>query len=172
MCISLIFVSSVLSLITGQTFDISHQGIISLLNHTIPADTVTFIAGHNSIPNIPAGYFHGNLTNLLNIRLKDNLISDLDDYVFAGATNVRQINLAHNNVSLIRRHTFSSPHGNLTNLVKIFLHNNVISDIQDYAFSNAPNVEEIHLNHNKLSAIHQHTFSGTPRLYALYLSNN
>ncbi len=61
---------------------------------------------------------------------------------------------------------------NLPNLVKIYLHRNIISSIDNYAYSGVPTVTYIDLGWNKFSVICKHQFSGLPNLLSLHLYAN
>ncbi len=61
---------------------------------------------------------------------------------------------------------------NLPYLTHIWLWNNEISDINDFAFVAVPSVTYIHLGINKLSVIRKNMFSGLPHLSELALLLN
>ncbi len=61
---------------------------------------------------------------------------------------------------------------NLPYLWQIFLHENLLSDIEDFAFTGVPNVTSISVRDNYLEVIREHMFSGLPNLQVLSVSNN
>ncbi len=48
-----------------------------------------------------------NLTDLGDISLEDNLISNIEDYSFAEVPSVNFLFLSYNDLQVIREHTFS-----------------------------------------------------------------
>ncbi len=112
----MIFLSLWVCVISGQiTYNMRNQGITSMLNHSIPANTTCVWFQQNSITNVPAGYFR-NLSNVESINLENNLISEIDAYAFSGVPSVRKIDLYKNKLTVIRKMMFyGTP--NLENLV-------------------------------------------------------
>ena len=119
MYISIILLSSCLCVITALTYDMENQGITSMLNYSIPENTEEFRFARNSITYVPAGYFQ-NLSLLDDINLRSNLISNIDDFAFAGVPSVTRIELGSNQLSVIGKSMFLG----LPNLYDLDLHFN------------------------------------------------
>ena len=69
--------------------------------------------------------------------------------------NTTHVNFEHN----VIRHVYANYFKNLSELIYISFHDNLISDIEDYSFVDVPTVMEIDFSENKLSLIRRHTLS-------------
>ncbi len=80
--------------------------------------------------------------------------------------NTTHVNFEQNLIS----HIYADYFKNLSELVYISFHDNLISDIEDYSFVVVHTVKEIDLSKNKLSLIRRHMFSGLNNQEILRLS--
>ncbi len=130
MYISALFLSSGLWMVTAQiTYHKNNQGITHMSNYSIPADTERVWFGYNSITRVQAGYFK-DLSNLTEIGLQSNDISDIDDCAFSHVPSVTLIKHAWNKLSVIRKNMFSG----LPNLAELRIQNNLIHTIEVGSF--------------------------------------
>ncbi|EAF9641421.1 hypothetical protein A6I69_13670 [Listeria monocytogenes] len=104
-----------------------------------------------------------NLTNLTNLDLKYNQISNLSP-LENSTTNLTQLNLGYNQISDI------SPLKNLLNMVGLYLNNNQITDIS--FLPNMPKVGILHLHNNQISDLSPLMNVNLSNIGRLFLGNN
>ncbi|EJU4176951.1 leucine-rich repeat domain-containing protein [Listeria monocytogenes] len=104
-----------------------------------------------------------NLTNLTNLDLKYNQISNLSP-LENSTTNLTQLNLGYNQISDI------SPLKNLLNMVGLYLNNNQITDIS--FLPNMPKVSILHLHNNQISDLSPLMNVNLSNIGRLFLDDN
>lgn len=164
---SLVFLLSWLCAITALiVYDKRNQGIQSMLNYTIPADTEVVRFEGNSITHIPYGYF--NLSNLLKAQFLRNDISNIDDFAFVAVPMVTYIEMRENELTVIGMNTFRG----LPNLDRMLIDKNKIHTIECDSFKDNTALNRLYLTSNKLEIITQCMFKGLHNLAILYLAKN
>ena len=102
---------------------------------------------------VNAGYFK-NLPNLTVIIFQRNHISDLDDFVFAQVSSVRDIHLQHNRLSVIRKNIFAG----LPNLNKLYISFNKIQEIELESFKENSALVDLKIQENLLQSVSRCVF--------------
>ncbi len=138
-----------------------------MLNYTIPADTEKVNFNGNDITHVQAGYFK-NLSNLAEIHIVGNDISNIDDFAFASVPSVTFIKIRHNKMSVIRENMFSG----LQNMDELSIQFNLIHTIEPRSFKTNTALTILALQGNSLQTIHKCMFSGLPNLAILRLYRN
>ncbi|OXA41817.1 Insulin-like growth factor-binding protein complex acid labile subunit [Folsomia candida] len=117
--------------------------------------------GHNAFSNFP---------RMSELRLQNNLISELEDTAFTGLGQIKLLNLSSNRIVALPPTIFQS-NGNIR---EIFLQNNTISAISSRVFSGLENLLSLDLSRNTLTSqwIKEDIFQGLSRLVILKLSSN
>uniref|UniRef100_A0A4W5LL10 TIR domain-containing protein n=1 Tax=Hucho hucho TaxID=62062 RepID=A0A4W5LL10_9TELE len=135
--------------------------------------------------------FTSSLKNLNQLTIDDNLISNIEDFAFLGLTNLVSLDITRNNITQLHANTFfglqlTQLTLRLNNLQIIFakqfsclvklqcldLTQNLISNIENFAFLGLTNLESLNITSNKITKIHANTFFGLHSLTWLDLRNN
>lgn len=98
-----------------------------------------------------------------------NQIHRIDPHTFQCNTRLRRLDLGHNAISGVWTNECMS---GLENLEQLYLHNNNITDIEDFAFTHQRRLKILYLSHNNIRTIHRDAFSGLNKLLVLCISNN
>ena len=106
------------------------QGITDLLSENIPANVEDVNYHKNNITYVPIGVFTSNHSNLVTIRLNENLIADIQDFCFVAVEQVRTIFLGWNRLEVIRVNMFAG----LFELVHLALHYNRLHTVEAGSF--------------------------------------
>ncbi|XP_055753465.1 toll-like receptor 13 [Salvelinus fontinalis] len=131
------------------------------------------------------------LVNLQYLDLADNSISNIDDFAFLGLTNLESLDIGINNITQITTNTcfglqlkkltlrlnklhmlFAKQFSCLVELQYLDLTQNLISNIEDFAFLGLTNLESLDITINKITQINANTFFGLHSLTSLDLRNN
>ena len=83
-----------------------------------------------------------------------------------------QLDLAHNVLTTINKHTIMGPRGIYKNIGIIQMSFNRISSIQQHSFLNSKFIHELYLQNNCLRSIHDFTFEGLDHVSIINLSCN
>lgn len=122
----------------------------------------------NNIRTLSPGVFN-NLKNLNTLRLKDNIIQDIDSLNFTGMTKLQELYLDRSGISLIRADMFED----LQMVRLLSVQDNHISTVPAMAFVSMNNLEEIYLDDNKITYVAPGAFAGVGKtLITLSLTNN
>lgn len=108
---------------------------------------------------------HKNIRSLL---LNNNLLTTLNNGVFAGLIQLRHLYLYKNRIKHIQPNVFQG----LPKLEHLYLHNNDIQEFESGTFSNMPSLDRLFLYNNKIKHIPPGAFSGLPSLTRLRLDSN
>lgn len=119
--------------------------------------------GHNKIKSLPYNAFVG-CTQLRYLDLSHNEISNIDD-MFSGALQLEEIDLSYNQLAEIKRVFLD-----LKELKTLKLYSNRMVSIDRNNFP--PHIENIDLSGNAITSIGDYTFKGLSRLRAVDLSHN
>lgn len=118
--------------------------------------------------------------NLRTLLMTTNL-TKVEFSSFVHATNLRTLNLKKNKLTLVEHFTEKSMNTieksndtnyGLSKLENLYLHQNEITDIADYAFYGLEKLFHLKLNDNQLREIRSDAFTGLPALAFLDLSGN
>ena len=171
MYISFVLLSSWFCLVTGFIdYNKGNQDITSMLNYSIPWDTIKVSFSDNALTHVPAGYFK-NLTNLEGIFLSRNLISDVDDFSFVAVPSVETIYLNDNHLSVIRENMLAG----LFKLKTLSLSDNQIHTVEHRSFKDTPVLTNVNLNSNLLQNLSECIMFGplnTTTLGIFAMTNN
>uniref|UniRef100_A0A4W5KJY5 TIR domain-containing protein n=1 Tax=Hucho hucho TaxID=62062 RepID=A0A4W5KJY5_9TELE len=129
--------------------------------------------------------------NIEYLDLADNLISNIEDFAFLGLTNLESLDIARNKITQINANTFiglqltkltlrlnklhmlfAKQFSCLFKLQYLDLTQNLISNIEDFAFLGLTNLESLDIAKNKITQINANTFFGLHSLTWLDLRNN
>ena len=88
--------------------------------------------------------------------------------IFAGLTNLRQLNLWHNDLTTLSPNVFAD----LTNLRVLDLDDNDFADIPPDVFTGLTNLERLWLNDTRLTTLPSGIFTGLTNLESLVVSGN
>ncbi|XP_019616680.1 PREDICTED: uncharacterized protein LOC109464187 [Branchiostoma belcheri] len=137
------------------------------LNHNMSSTQVTLDLSNKNISFIDPDIFK-NQSNLHNVNLSNNQISNLNGSIFAPLVNLEVLDLSNNVIAIVTADAFS----NLLNLKQIDLSKNSLTDLPDNTFVHNTNMETLHLDGNNISSIRQGVFNGLSSLRQLFLNNS
>ncbi|XP_063706940.1 chaoptin isoform X2 [Culicoides brevitarsis] len=135
---------------------------------------------YNSLSSFDFDYFDqvGSISSL-RVNVSYNKITDLRDNVsslsvrdHSGSvfhSNIKQLDLSHNNISNILGGFFRPAEISLTHL---YLGHNYLTNISRDVFGSMPHLQWLDLSHNRIFEIDYDTFKNTKRLQVINLSNN
>ncbi|KAL3276282.1 hypothetical protein HHI36_024063 [Cryptolaemus montrouzieri] len=108
---------------------------------------------HNNLKELRKDDMSDQLAEILfTLKLRHNQITDLDDNVFDAFSNLKSLDLSHNNIKTIpSKNIFSR----LENLHELDLSFNELKDFQDDLFNNLKNLRKLDLSYNNLYNIPQ-----------------
>ena len=127
----------------------------------------TFNFAHNCELKIIENDAFSSLSNLVHLKLNDNLIEKIDRTHFSSLINLEILNLKDNKIKSLEENIFSE----LTKLKNLNLANNRIESIGENTFSNLNNLTELDLSYNRLSELNPRSFFGLGNLKTLHLRN-
>ncbi|XP_013184568.1 connectin [Amyelois transitella] len=140
----------------------------------IPTNAIKYTKGltklaitYGNIEKVPAFAF-ANLTQLDEIKVRDNNIKTLEKYAFAHHNAITSISLDNNAIVEINRDVFID----LPSLENLYLTANKITTIHDRAFVHLNNLRELEIDKNRLFSLNIETFRGLHKLRRLVLSSN
>ena len=151
----------------GTRVDCSNGGFRSIPDD-IPRYTTELILNKNLINRIEADDRFLNMVNLRKISLKENLIEEIEDGAFFGASELTDIELSSNNLKEIRRGMFKD----LPNLRRVSLRYNRIKCLKNDTFMDNKNLELLSLYSNEIRTIEKNPFENLPLLKTLNLYSN
>nr|AVK72306.1 slit1 protein [Isodiametra pulchra] len=151
----------------GTRVDCSNAGFRQIPNN-IPRYTTELHLSNNMIERIPADGIFLNMMNLRSLVLTDNLISEIEDGAFYGATELRTVDFSNNDIREIRKEIFQD----LPNLQKALFRNNRISCITNDTFSGNKHLELLSFFNNDIRTVEENPFQKLPLLATLNLYSN
>ncbi|XP_064614878.1 protein toll-like [Liolophura sinensis] len=127
----------------------------------------SFHLEHNPLRNLHGRRFHGWIQLL---SLRDTGLVDIDDDTLANVTGLQKLDLSMNNLTMIRPEILN--HNGLKEVREINLAKNNLISLSRTTFNNLPELESLVLNNNKLTGIESATFQALLKLEKLHLENN
>ncbi len=152
---------------TGQTFDVSNQGISNMSDYPMPSHIKYAIFFNNSIQQVPISYFT-NHADLFQITLSNNPLSDIANFTFSAVPTLRLLIIKYHQLTNIEKYAFSG----LTHLTKLTLLNGLINTIHPQSFQDTRDITQMFLSWNKLSVIHKELFAPLHKLEILQIHDN
>ncbi|VDK27142.1 unnamed protein product [Gongylonema pulchrum] len=119
----------------------------------------------NSFTKIPS---FKELSNLRQIRLDHNNITQIETLAFSSNSKLQFISLEDNQISSISRNSFDS----LDELVALNLANNSIKTIERGMLDGMRQLQQLNLRNNSLSVLEKLTFTSVPQITTLDLAHN
>ena len=120
---------------------------------TVPANAYSEVTGY---------------TNLINVNLVGNAITDVHTDAFDGLTQITTISLRNNSIETLEPGVFDG----LASLTTLVLTNNRIQFLEDDIFAGLTSLTKLWLDDNGLKRIDKDIFGELPLLEILYLSSN
>ena len=144
---------------------------------TVPANAFSEVTGYsnlinvglvrNVITDVHIDAFEG-LSGITTLGLDDNLIETLEPGVFDGLSNLTILALTNNNIQNLEPGIFDG----LGMLTQLKLSNNGLKGLDNAVFGDLSELEILYLGTNELSALDAGTFNGLTNLQQLVLTNN
>lgn len=175
-----------------QILDISSNKISSLPANFFKnnAQLKTFKANSTKLTSIDANTFAG-ATGLTTLSLNRNEITYVDVNAFANALALDTLSLSENELTSLAAGTLSkntqltfldlsknnllsipADVASLSNLTKLYLENNGITDVSATAFANTNKLQLLKLSHNNIGTFDGSSLSDKASLDTLYLDDN
>ncbi|XP_066993742.2 protein artichoke [Anabrus simplex] len=169
-----------LNLNSNELYDIAAFRNISSLKQLFLKNNVITALHNESFTN----------PDLMNLVMSDNEISEIEQHAFVRLSSLRDLDLSNNHITFIHSGTFSSNVNllelvlrrnelydiefikNITTLRYLFLSENSIISLPDYAFFGTPDLYRVNLARNKIKSVAPHAFDGLKELEDLDLSWN
>ncbi|KAK6184894.1 hypothetical protein SNE40_007253 [Patella caerulea] len=133
--------------------DISNNDIKAIHAHAFSGlENLTHLNLSWNRIKIKSNEFYGNLNDLTNIETLDlgnNMLTNLDDYVFGNLTKLEHLHLDNNHISNITSDAFAR----LRSLVSLNLENNLIYHFNDSVFENLTSLRMLNLSRNNIDTI-------------------
>ena len=162
-----ILLSSLHCVTTGQTFDVSSQGISNMSEYPMPSNIKYAIFLNNSIQQVPTSYFT-NYADLFQITLSKNPVSNIANFTFSAVPSVKLLIIRYHLLTKIEKYAFSG----LVHLKKLTLLNGLIHTIHPDSFQDTTEMTHLWLSWNKLSVIHKELFAPLHKLQILQIHDN
>lgn len=105
---------------------------------------------------------------LLDLQISSNIITELQNFTFKGAENLKEIDLAANLISNIERFAFKG----LKSLHTLTLAHNYISELHHELFTDLGNLKRLFIFGNKISCLHGQLFMNNRKLSTIDISEN
>lgn len=175
-----------------QTVECVDRALITVPEPVDPATQVLDLSGNNLQILPQEAFARTGLVNLQRVYLRKCNIGQIHDRAFKGLTNLVELDLSHNLLTQIPATSFNDAPflrdltlaqnpilkvhfdalNNLENIVKLDLSNCDIRDIAAEAFSKLRSLESLKLNHNKLRDLPLNSLEKLDKLRAIDLSDN
>uniref|UniRef100_A0A8C7HBC8 Slit guidance ligand 1 n=1 Tax=Oncorhynchus kisutch TaxID=8019 RepID=A0A8C7HBC8_ONCKI len=151
----------------SNVVDCSNLRIKKIPEH-IPASTTELRLNNNEITTLEATGVFKALSQLNNINLSNNKITEIEDGAFEGAGSVNELHLSANQLDSVRSGMFKGLEG----LRMLMLRNNKIRCIHNNSFTGLHNVRLLSLYDNQLTTITPGAFDTLQTLSTLNLLAN
>ncbi|XP_043256315.1 leucine-rich repeat-containing protein 24-like [Colletes gigas] len=151
-----------------RTVECVNRALTSIPEWVDP-ETQVLDASGNDIRTLPSNIFvRVRLTNLQRLYLRECRIDRIDSEALAGLTNLVELDLSHNLLTIVPVGSFSDT----VFLRDLVLSNNPVRRIHSFAFKNTPNLVKLDLSYTQLVEIETKGFRGLDLLESLKLNNN
>ncbi len=178
-----------------NTLQLDHrelENLYGLENITGAANIEIIDLSYNNLKDL-IGVSFKNFPNLKQLLLKHNQLTDIAELIsIPGLDDLRELHLTYNNIKNLDLNIFSKftmlyildlgfnqittltpkHEGILQNLELLFLNNNNLAMLPDYAFIACPQLQALYLQDNMLSELRPTCFRKLSRMRLLYLQNN
>lgn len=176
---------------TGKTINCSNKNISSFetLNNFPSVQTEILILDYNNLQDVS---WIKNLPNLKDIRLSNNLLTDLNVSDFSALTKLKYLNVSRNNIKTLPKGLFGNRNviqsldfsyneldnidalsGNFGKLKKLYLHGNKLKHIDPVDENILPNLEILKASYNEITLREKnYNFKAFPKLQSIELDNN
>lgn len=131
---------------------------------TMPPSLTDFRLGNNKISSINVDDF-SNITRLSLVTLNDNQISHIEHRSFENLENLKELWLSRNYMVYI-------PRGLPKGLIKLFIDNNQVVELEPMLFKEGSELKVLSLERNKVQKVHQDSLKNTNKLEKLNLQGN
>lgn len=108
-----------------------------------------------------------NATNLKELHLKLNKLTEVTEFVFKNAAKLEQLDLSGNEIENIEDKAF----GGLQNLRTLKLNGNLLKILRHHTFDDLDNLEYLHLYSNRLETIESRALT-LPKLTEIFFGHN
>jgi len=108
------------------------------------------------------------LSNLEELRLEHNQITQVPPQAFAGCSNLRSLHLGHNQIAQVAPQAFAG----CSSLESLHLEHNQIARVAPQAFAGCSSLEWLYLEYNKITQVAPQAFAGCSSLRTLHLEYN
>ncbi|XP_051500256.1 toll-like receptor 5 [Myxocyprinus asiaticus] len=130
-----------------KIFDLSQSNIITLSNSLFNmSDLEELTLAHNQITEVENNAFLG-LTNLLKLNLSQNYLGDIDSETFLNLQKLELLDLSYNNIKVLGDKSFQG----LENLLNLNLTGNDLTSVHELA--TLPNLEKLYLGDNRITSL-------------------
>ncbi|KZC04590.1 Leucine-rich repeat-containing protein 4B [Dufourea novaeangliae] len=142
---------------------------VPVSGRAIDPETQVLDTSGNDIRFLPSKIFKRvRLTNLQRLYLRECGIDRIDSEALAGLTNLVELDLSHNLLTVVPSASFSDT----PFLRDLVIANNPLKRIHSLAFKSTPNLVKLDLSHTQLVEIEARGFKGLELLESLKLNNN
>ncbi|GFN74436.1 variable lymphocyte receptor b [Plakobranchus ocellatus] len=150
--------------------DCSHKGLLEIPTQASALQNASeLFLDSNEIREIRSGLF-SSMEWLNNLVLNRNRISTIESGALEGLTNLLVLRLENNLIKHIPNNVFNR--ADVPELQYIDLSNNKLEIIESETFSNLTELDVLYLNHNRITYISQDAFKGLTKLSTLNLYDN
>ncbi|XP_076181505.1 leucine-rich repeat, immunoglobulin-like domain and transmembrane domain-containing protein 2 [Ptiloglossa arizonensis] len=151
-----------------RTVECINRALTSIPEWVDPETQVLDTSG-NDIRTLQSNIFvRVRLTNLQRLYLRECRIDRIDSEALAGLTNLVELDLSHNLLTVVPSASFSDT----LFLRDLVLSNNPLRRIYSHAFTNTPNLVKLDVSYTQLVEIEAKGFRGLELLESLKLNNN
>ncbi|XP_053204940.1 insulin-like growth factor-binding protein complex acid labile subunit [Panonychus citri] len=149
----------------------NNYSLTKIINHRALANLAPYLErldlSSNALIDIHKTAFRG-LKYLLEVRLEDNNISFLPDFVFRESTKLANISLSSNSISILTKNTFAG----LLSVEHLEIDSNKLFTIKNDTFRDMAKLRELDLSLNQINSLEPLAFRGLIAVETIDLSNN
>jgi Leucine-rich repeat (LRR) protein len=127
-------------------------------------------ADHCNIDQLDDDHFGetGNVMQIINLTLSDNIIKKIDSFAFLGSPNLQCLSLARNKITFVHRHAFTKQ----ASLKFLDLSGNQLKKLDNTIFTNCVALSVLNMSYNSFSTLNLGMFNNTGKLRDLDLNHN
>ncbi|KAG5667905.1 hypothetical protein PVAND_015870 [Polypedilum vanderplanki] len=120
----------------------------------------------SQLKEIKKSSFNG--MNLETLKIRKNLIKNIENGAFDSLENLKELNLDKNEIENFSTEVFTK----VLNLESFSIENNKIKELNENFCKNLPNLQDFYVRHNKIEKISSKVFENCENLKTLDFSNN